>query len=193
MLTGKRKTRSVGGSESSAIDTTQSGPTTNFSSKEQAFLHSYFDANSPTKGKGKESAIAAGLSDHRLYAKILKKFENSVFAGALEAVGLSRMTLALRMKRIIDDPDADNKDILAASKLMLSVMGERTETGTAGVNVNIATQPKSLVFVGFEGEGISNMLRGKKPAQLTESNEETLRSEGVVEGSLVGADSEARD
>lgn len=192
MLTGKRKTRSAGGSES-AIEPPTSGPTTNFSSKEQAFLHSYFDANSPTKGKGKESAIAAGLSDHRLYAKILKKFENSVFAGALEAVGLSRMTLALRLKRIIDDPNADNKDILAASKLMLSVMGERTETGTAGVNVNIATQPKSLVFVGFEGEGISSMLRGKKPAQLTESVDAPQVTDAVLESGLDGEAREAGD
>lgn len=192
MLTGRRKTRSAGGNES-AIEPTPTGPTTNFSSKEQAFLHSYFDANSPTKGKGKESAIAAGLSDHRLYAKILKKFENSVFAGALEAVGLSRMTLALRLKRIIDDPDADNKDILAASKLMLSVMGERTETGTAGVNVNIQTQPKSLVFVGFEGEGINNMLRGKKPAQLTESVDASQVTDAVLESGVDGEVREAGD
>lgn len=166
----------------------------NFSSKEQAFLHAYFDANSPTKGKGKESAIAAELADHRLYAKILKKYEAVVFAGALETVGLTKMTLALRLKRIIDNPDSDNKDVLAATKLMLSVMGERTETGTAGINVNIATQPKSLVFVGFEGEGINNMLKGKKPAALPESvNVETQGDAGLVEGQLPSRDSETKD
>lgn len=165
----------------------------NFSSKEQAFLHAYFDANSPTKGKGKESAIVAELADHRLYAKILKKYEAVVFAGALETVGLTKMTLALRLKRIIDNPNSDNKDVLAATKLMLSVMGERTETGTAGINVNIATQPKSLVFVGFEGERINNMLKGRKaPAQLPESvNVESEIS--VVEGQLPSSDSETKD
>lgn len=191
MRSGKLKIKNAGTLGASAIELPTTGP--NFSSKEQAFLHAYFDANSPTKGKGKESAQQAGLSDHRLYAKILKKYDTMVMAGALEAVGLPKLTLALRLKRIIDDPDADAKDILAATKLILSVMGERTETGTAGINVNIATQPKSLVFVGFEGEGINNMLRGKKPPQLQESNEEVRGTEGVVEGSLASADSEAKD
>lgn len=191
MRSGKLKIKNAGTLGACAIEPPTTGP--NFSSKEQAFLHAYFDANSSTKGKGKESAQQAGLSDHRLYAKILKKYEAVVFAGALETVGLTKMTLALRLKRIIDNPDSDNKDVLAATKLMLSVMGERTETGTAGINVNIATQPKSLVFVGFEGEGINNMLRGKKPPQLQESNEEARGTEGVVEGSLASANSEGKD
>src|SRR5579859_4797275 len=133
-------------------------PGPNFSNREQAFLHAYFDANSPTKGKGKESAALAGFSDHRLYAKILKKYEDQVFAGALESVGLSKLTLAFRLKRIVDDEKSDSREVLAAVKLMLSVMGERTETGNS-VNVNVATQPKSVVMIGFEGEGLSNMLK----------------------------------
>lgn len=165
------------------VEATPTGP--NFSSKEQAFLHAYFDANSPTKGLGKESALLAGFSDHRLYSKILKKYEEQVFAGALESVGLSKLTLAFRLKRIIDNPMSENKDVLAATKLMLSVMGERTETGNS-VNVNVAS-PKSLVMIGFENEGLSNMLKGKKPAQLKESNEGQA---SVVEGELVSTDSE---
>lgn len=188
----------MGAGESAARETTQkrpvgrprkvistpSGP--NFSSKEQAFLHAYYDANSPTKGKGKESAILAGFADHRQYAKVLKKYEDTVFAGALESVGLSKITLAFRLKRIIDNPNSDNKDVLAATKLMLSVMGERTETGNS-VNVNVAATPKSLVMIGFEGEGLSNMLRGKKAPQLKESNAEGETS--VVEGELLSSDS----
>jgi hypothetical protein len=174
---------------SEPIQATPTGPTTNFSNREQAFLHAYFDANSPTKGKGKESASLAGFSDHRLYAKILKKYEDQVFAGALESVGLSKLTLAFRLKRIIDDERSDPRDVLAATKLMLSVMGERTETGNS-VNVNVATQPKSLVMIGFEGEGLSNMLRGKKPLQLENKNGESEAS--VVEGGVVSADSEVK-
>lgn len=192
MLIGKKRTNAGPNLTESASETTPKR-VLNFSSKEQAFLHAYFDANSPTKGKGKESAIVAELADHRLYAKILKKYEAVVFAGALETVGLTKMTLALRLKRIIDNPDSDNKDVLAATKLMLSVMGERTETGTAGINVNIATQPKSLVFVGFEGEGINNMLKGRKaPAQLSE-NVNVESEVSVVEGELLSSDSETKD
>lgn len=158
---------------------------------ESGFLFHYYDANSLTKGEGKKSAIAAGYSDKTAgftATRILKKHDQIVFAGALESVGMNRMTLALRLKRIIDDKYADNKEVLAATKMMLSVMGERTESGGTNVNVNVAA-PKSLVFVGFDDKGVNDMLTGKKPKLL--ENNEAQGTTGLEQVSVASADTEA--
>lgn len=159
----------------------------NHSSPEDAFLFNFYDANSPTKGRAIESAEKAGYKKpDAAAARILKKYESSSaqFAAALESVGLTRMTIALRLKRIVENPDSNDKEVLAATKLMLSVMGERTETGNS-VNVNVAS-PKSLVFIGFENESLNNMIQGKKQLENKDAGETS-----VVEGELVSGDNQA--
>lgn len=175
-------------SASAPISATRLGPSLEgLSTGELRFLHAYFDANSATKGDANKAASAAGYSQAAKAAtKILKKYDQALFASALEAVGMSKMTLALRLKRIIDDPTSDNKEVISATKMMLTAMGERTEAGGSSVNVNVAA-PKSLVMVGFDSAGISNMLKGKK--QLPESTNGETES-AVVEGELLSSDNE---
>lgn len=162
-----------------------------FNTREKRFLAAYYDANSVTKGHGIESARAAGYAgDNAVLSKmgqrILRQHEDLVFAEALQSIGMSKMTLALRLKRIIDDPNADNKEVLAATKLMLTAMGERVESGGANVNVNVAA-PKSLVMVGFDQPALKGMLKGKPLKQLENKSGEVI----LEQGSDSGQDSQA--
>jgi hypothetical protein len=142
-----------------------------YSNNEQAFLHHYFDINSQTKGNANASALAAGFSENNAYkasARILSKHEKTLLAAALESIGITKHTLALSLKKIIEDPTTPAQHKLAAIKQMATVMGEKVD-GSGSVNVNVAAAPKSLVLVGFNDDSVEKMLTGKPAPQLPPS------------------------
>jgi hypothetical protein len=145
-----------------------------YSNNEQAFLHHYFDINSPTKGNSVASAVAAGFTENNAYkasARILSKHEKTLLAAALESIGVTKMTLALSLKKIIEDPATPAQHKLAAIKQMATVMGEKVDGG-GNVNVSVAAAPKSLVLVGFNDDSVEKMLTGKSSPQLPPSESE---------------------
>src|SRR5579871_6624030 len=86
-----------------------------YSDNEQAFLHHYFDINSPTKGNPAQSALAAGYSEKNVYkasSRILAKHDKTLLANALESIGVTKLTLALSLKKIIEDSSTSARDRL---------------------------------------------------------------------------------
>ena len=88
-----------------------------------------------------------------------------MLAAALESVGVSKLTLAISLKEIIQSKETSARDKLTAIKQIATVMGEKVD-GNGGLSVNIAATPKSLVMVGFEDDALSRMLKGKKQLEL---------------------------
>ena len=69
---------------------TPKAPKSVYSDNEEAFLHHYFDINSPTKGNAYASALAAGYTENNAYkasARILGKHQKTLLAAALESIG----------------------------------------------------------------------------------------------------------
>src|SRR5262249_23036304 len=93
-------------------------------------------------------------------ARILSKHERTLLASALESVGVSKLTLALKIKELLSNPETGDRETLTALKMALTAMGGKVD-GNRGVNGAIAAAPKSLVFIA-EDDSIRNMLTGKK-------------------------------
>jgi hypothetical protein len=159
--------------ENQLAKATKQEPALQFSTQEQGFLHHFFDSSSETKGNPQESARRAGYSERSLAKaarRILQRYENAMLSGALTAVGVSKMSLALRLKAILEDKGAKDKDVLLAIKLCATALGEKVDGASTAVNVNVAS-PKSLVVIGM-GDDVNEMLTGKKDKQLPAPKEE---------------------
>jgi len=112
--------------------------------KEVLFLANFYAADSPTKGKGKDSALAAGYSRSTAETKwprILKKYEDCSFSSSAKAVGINKPYLAMKLKQIMEK--GGDKEILAAIRLALANFGEATDQ-QAGTVVN-ATGPVMMI------------------------------------------------
>lgn len=130
------------------------GPREKLDEREIVFLANYYASDSKTRGKGMDSALAAGYSDSTAFQKsgrILKKFGDCSFAVSAKAFGITKPYLAFRLKQILEMPIEKNvKEVIAAMRLSLANFGEATDQSGSSVTVN-STGP-TMVIVGASPE-----------------------------------------
>lgn len=148
--------------------------------REVNFLANYYAQDSPTKGNGMQSAVKAGYSEataHNLYEKILKKYEDCSFRASAKAVGITKPYLAMRLKRILEDPDSKGTEVLAAVRLVLANMGETTDSsGSGAMTFNAPT----MVILGATPKKLKALTSG------VQSEEEPVMEETDGSGETVG-------
>lgn len=146
--------------------------------REALFLANFYDDKSPTKGKGEESARAAGFPEsfcQTHWTRIMRKFGDGGFRDSLRAVGITKPYLAMKLRHVLDT--GDNKEMLPAIRMILANLGETTDTA-AGAGGNVFTGPV-MVIQGMTQDKLK-ALRGAVPqltrAELEEqSNERSAR------------------
>lgn len=140
--------------------------------REALFLEAYYDAGSKTKGSGVESALAAGYSEsvaHTKWPRLLKKFGDGGFKDSLRAVGITKPYLAMKLRHILDH--GDDKEQLAAVRMVLSNLGETTDQSQGGNTFNAPV----MVIVGASAE----RMRALKEATYQPTREELEAQENA--------------
>jgi hypothetical protein len=143
--------------------------------REAMFLSNYYGEKSPTKGNGQESARAAGYSESVALTKwprILKKFGDNGIKDSLQAVGITKPYLAMKIKHILENGKVT--DMIPALRMALAGLGEVTGEG-GNVSVN-ATGPV-MVIVGASPERM-RALKAATP-QLSREQKEIEENQRV--------------
>lgn len=145
--------------------------------REVIFLSNYYASDSPTKGKGMHSALAAGYSESvakTKWPRILKKYEDCGFKASAKAVGITKPYLAMKLKQIIDS--GGDKEVLASIRLALANFGETTDQ-QSGTVVN-ATGPVMMI-VGATPERMRALKTQTAPPTKEELEEESNRRSAI--------------
>lgn len=135
--------------------------------REVQFLANYYAADSPTKGHGVNSALAAGYSESTAITKwprILKKYEDCSFRSSAKAVGITKPYLAMKLKQVMDT--GGDKEVLAAIRLSLANMGEATDDSSRGAALTF--NAPTMVILGMTTE----RMRALKSASPVKTREE---------------------
>jgi hypothetical protein len=138
--------------------------------REVLFLANFYANDSPTKGKGKDSAVAAGYPEtsatHRADI-VLKKYGDLSFSVSAKAVGITKPYLAHKLKQIMET--GGDKEVLASIRLALANFGEATDQ-QGGITGNTFNGP-TMVIIGASAEKMK-ALREATPQLTREQLEE---------------------
>jgi hypothetical protein len=138
--------------------------------REILFLANFYGADSKTKGKGADSALAAGYQQgsaaHRADI-ILKRYGDLSFSVSAKAVGITKPYLAMKLKEIMET--GGEKEVLAGIRLALANFGEATDQ-QGGMTGNTFNGPV-MVIVGANAERM-RALREATPQLTREQIEE---------------------
>lgn len=163
------------------------GFTARLDEKEVLFLAHYYASDSPTKGKGVDSARAAGYSESvakTKWPRILHKYEDCSFSSSAKAVGITKPYLAMKLKQIMEK--GGEKEVLASIRLALANFGEATDQ-QSGTVVN-ATGPVMMI-VGATPERMRALrtqtaLPTKKELEQQSNERGAIRLQMLKEGKL---------
>lgn len=140
-------------------------------------LDYYYSKDSETKGNLVQSALKAGYSESTAITKaprIIKRFGTAGAGESLNAVGVNKPYLAMRIRHVLEN--GGDKEILSAARLAYALLGEATDSG--GSVTNTFNAP-TMVIVGASQERIK-ALRGAIP-QLSKEEQERLEDAATQE------------
>ena len=138
------------------------------------FLAHYHLADSDTKGQKLESALKAGFGEKRaveMAERILEKYGDLSFKTSLNAFGVTKPFLAMKIRRILDmNPEESAKDILAAARLGLIGLGESTDQPQQ----NVFNAPVMMIqgLTASKLNALRKALPQPTPAQLERESEQ---------------------
>ena len=142
--------------------------------REMLFLEAYYGADSETRGNQVQSAKKAGYTDSVAVTKatrIIKRFGTGSAAQSLNAAGVNKPYLAMRIRYVLET--GKSQEILSGARLAYALLGETTDESKGGVN-NTYNAPV-MVIVGANSERL-RALRGAVP-QLSKEQQEELDNE----------------
>ena len=132
--------------------------------REDIFL-GFFFTEGVTQGLIKESAVAAGYAEDKAEAvgeRILAAFDKKPASDSLNAAGVTKPYIALKVKRVLDAVDDNPRYAAPAIRLALMVHGETRDGASGGQTTVIAGQGAQILVV--QGATADRMKRLKAGA-----------------------------
>ena len=131
------------------------------------FLEAYYGEESPTKGKQIESAKAAGFAESTAITKstrLVKRFGQGRAAESLNAAGVNKPYLAMRLKYVLET--GKSPEILSAARLAYTLLGESTDEAKGGTT-NTYNAPV-MIIAGMSDKRLAALRSALTPEQLEE-------------------------